>query len=245
MFKKIQNWLQPKEKTPVPQADVLPGPDYEAPQYRSLCARCAMGDRVAMLELGRWHRQWLSPEGEKIIAAYEAGEENSYPALWQLLGRGYGRDRDYGRYYVTWVQRAALYGNAEAQAILDKCPKYWGFGLLPKGHFRGEGWSSELCSSYDLNRLGFLDVDPGLDEFNVYPLRPEGFFPCYYLADYIPADESGFGREDEYSNLYYDEFFNLLGKDSKKIPEALERQRKRREKYWSDPKNDAPNRRYR
>ena len=245
MMEKILKRMQGGEQSRAEERPVPVKPDYEAPAYRDLCARCAMGDRVAMLKLGRWHRQWLSPEGEKAIAAYEAGEEKGYQEVWQLLRRSYGRDRDYGCYYVTWLQRAAIYGNAEAQAILDKCPAYWGYGLLPKGHFRGEGWSSELCSSYDLNRLGFLDVDPELDEFGVYPLRPEGFFVCYYLSDYIPADDSGFGREDEYSNLYYDEFFNLLGKDAKQIPEALERRRKHREKYWANPKNDAPNRRYR
>lgn len=213
--------------------------------FQKLADQCAMGDMVSMLEMGRWHFEKLDAAQKRLFRQYEAGDEGVYGALYQMTLGHYYQVVNAARYYVTWVYRAALYGNGEARALVEKCPLYSRASLLKKDCYRVGGIRSELMYASELNRLGFTQVSPRLEEFHLYPLRREGYFPCCYLADYIPADESGFGREDDYENIYYDEFFNCLGKNHGLLPARIAAARLKREAYWANPAHDAKNRKYR
>lgn len=237
---------------PAPDPDPVSRPDpeekYRDPVFQDLTDRCAMGDIVAMLELARWHRQFADPEGAQLLAAYEQD-----PEKWKKLEdwfqkQRYGRKDFHIRCYITWVCRAAIYGNDEAEALAECCPQFRDWSLLPQSLY-GLGPASRYRSnqhfySYDLHRLGLTGIKENLDEFSIYPLK-EGIYAAYFLADYIPADSDGFGREDYYEDLFYDEFFNCLPDD--KIAQArlsAECMAQKRRDYWEDPAHDREHRMY-
>lgn len=229
---------------PEPKVEACPRPDYQSPDFLSLAKQCAMGDMVAMLELARWHRRHIRPSSEALFAAYEAGDDSVYGELYSRLQRNY-TDGHPCNAYITWVTRAALYGNEEAVAILDRCKLYTTFGCIKPKTFTPGVFCCELYYSSDLHRLGLMDIDSGLDEFHLYSLRTTGIYRACYLSDYIPADSDGFGREDEYSDLFYDEFFNYLSGDYKKAQDVLPAMKAKRDAYWRIPAHDAEHRKYR
>lgn len=238
--------VEPKTVTPAKKPSRPDSHDkYQEPAYLALAEQCAMGDIVAMLELARWHRSKLPPEGEQALAVYETDPEALGPLLQYLQDNRYNEQCLLCRYYITWVYRAALYGNAEAQALVDRCPRYAHLGLLNKQFYERPSYSSQHFYSSELNQLGLLGIRPDLDEFNLYVLNKDGFYTAYFLADYIPADSDGFGREDSYEDIFYDEFFNCLEADT--VDQArldVEQQRKKREAYWADPVHDREHRMY-
>lgn len=238
------------EPAPAPDPATRPDPNekYRDPAFQNLSARCAMGDIVAMLDLARWHRQFAHPEGGKYLAAYEQDPEN-HKNLQQWLDRNrYGLDGFHLRCYITWVFRAALYGNPQAEALMERCPKFRDWGLLPQTLY-GLGptpryRSSQRLDSYKLHRLGLTGIDEDLEELSLYPME-DGIFSGYFLEDYIPADSDGFGREDFYEDLFYDEFFNRLqGTSLSRARPSAERLIQERRAYWEDPAHDQEHRMY-
>lgn len=249
-YKALKQLFSPAAPTPpAPEPERRIQPDYRDPVYLKLADRCAMGDIAAMPELARWHRQFAHPEGEALLAAYEQD-----PEAWQGLEQWfyqhrYGGDAFHLRCCITWICRAALYGNPEAEAQVRRCSRFPSWSLLPESIYGSAPAvrfpSSRHFYSYELHRLGLRDIDEHLEEFSLYPLTKDGIFPAYYLYDYIPADSDGFGREDDYRDLYYDEFFNRLpGRKYSQALEALAAMKKKREDYWSDPAHDREHRMY-
>lgn len=223
---------------------------YRDPVYQKLVDQCAMGDIAAMLELARWHRQWAHPEGLQLLAACEQAPEAWHDLDQWFYQHRYGSDGFHIRCYITWVCRAALYGNPEAEALVERCSRFPSWSLLPEsiyglGSSAGRHISSRHFYSFELCRLGLKGIKENLDEFNIYPLTKDGIFPAYFLADYIPADSDGFGREDDYEDIFYDEFFNCLPDDKiSQAPFSVEDMAKKRKAYWDDPAHDREHRMY-
>ena len=252
----FRRFFSKADSAPRPVATKSDGPPifdvrdrYREPVYLDLTERCAMGDIVAMLELAQWHRQWAPPEGEKLLAAYEQDPQTCDDLEAWFHKNRYGSADFHIRCYITWVCRAALYGNSEAEALAERCPRFKSWGLLPERLY-GLGTparyrSSQHFYSFELHRLGLRDIDEKLEEFSLYPLTEDGIFPGYYLADYIPADSDGFGREDDYEDIYYDEFFNRLYASN--LPAARAKAEclaQKRRAYWEDPAHDRDHRMY-
>ena len=236
---------QPEPPKPAPEPkESCPRPDFHDPVYHAMARLCGLGDIAAMWEMARWHRSHLRASTEQLLAAYEAGSDTSS----QLRQRCQytSPDEFQLKAYLTWVCQAARYGHPEAQRIAGNSYFFKTSGSLHAKTLQVGGIRSELHSSLDLNRLGMTDVDSEMYEFGVYPLTPEGVFMAYYLADYIPADSDGFGREDEYKDLFYDEFFiRLPARNMAGAEQLAAKNRQRREEYWSDPAHDPENRKYR
>ena len=86
---------------------------------------------------------------------------------------------------------------------------------------------------------------PEFEEDDLKRYAVSGIFPGYYLADYIPADSDGFGREDDYEDIYYDEFFNRLYASNLPAARAqAECLAQKRRAYWEDPAHDREHRMY-
>lgn len=236
---------QQKTTPPKPAPPVRDDPpvNYQDPRYLELAGQCAMGDIVAMMDLARWHRSHLRPGTEQLLADYEADSE-ARNALFKQIQCFYN-DSFSCKAYMTWVFLAALYGNPEAEALIQQRPDFCSVGLLKPKTLRADRFGYELYYSSDLNRMGFLGVDSGLDEFNLACIRSEGIYCASYLSSYIPADSDGFGREDDYDDIFYDEFFNPLpGHKYSEAQAALPQLLAKREAYWNDPAHDREHRMY-
>ena len=235
---------EPPASAPEPK-EFCPRPDFHDPVYLALAGLCALGDIAAMWELARWHRSHLRASTEELLAAYEAGAD-TYGQLWQRCRYPSPPDCLSLQAYLTWIGQAARYGHPEAQKIVADRKLFKYAGLLSQKTVQVGGISSELHSSLELNRLGMTDVDDRMYEFGLYPLTQTGVYMAYYQSDYYPADSDGFGREEEYENLFYDEFFCLLSARNLSGAEQLAAEnRQRREEYWSDPAHGPDNRKYR
>lgn len=235
---------EPEPPAPaVPEQEHVPCPDYRDPVYLRLAKECAMGDIVSMMEMARWHRGYLRPGTEAMLAAYESGEDTS-GLLYERMRYG-SPDRFSLKAYNTWVCQAARYGHAGAQALSRDSYLFQNGGVLKAETHNVGKFGSEHYYASDLNQLGLLDIDSGYSEFGMYSLLPEGIFMAYYQSGYIPADSDGFGREDDYEDVFYDEFFNHIpGKTLEDARKNLPRLLKKREDYWKDPVHDRENRMY-
>lgn len=157
------------------------------------------------------------------------------------------------KYYAVWLVRSALYGNWKAQKVLERYDVYKEISLIPEWMMvppgsRGEeaaqtGHNALDVGDWELRRAGFTDVPDQEFECWLKPLEENGTYRFWYQSDYSPADESGFGREDEYETVYLDEFFNFVGLETEKqklkeLNGKLRALRARRDRYWSSPPHD-------
>lgn len=219
-------------------------PDYRDRQYLSLAAKCAMGDIAAMMDLSRWHLSHARPSTQTLLAEYDAGTDHSGELLTRT--RYTSPDHFSLQACIFWRSQAARYGHEGAKKLVDGSYLHRTCGTLKECTFRVDSFGCELYYASELNRLGLTDVDSGLQEFGLHALRTDGIFVAYYQSDYYPADEDGFGREEAYTDIFYDEFFNLLpGKTLEEARRSHERLLKKREAYWADPAHDGPRRKYR
>lgn len=227
-----------------PETDAAPRPDYRDPEYLRLAGQCAMGDIAAMWDMAQWFRRYLRPSTLALLDAYDSGDD-TFGEL-DSRTRYYSPDSFPLSACVTWLGQAARYGHAQAASIVDGRYFYRTCGLLKAATLRVGAFGHELYYSSDLHNLGLPDIDSSLEEFGLNPLLPEGIYIASYLSDYIPADSDGFGREDTYESIFYDEFFNhipgrTLDDARRNLPKLL----KKRAAYWADPKHDPEHRKYR
>lgn len=234
----------PAQTSPAaPDPDTAPNPNYRDPRYLELAKQCSMGDIAAMMELAQWHYSHLRPSTRQLLDEYDAGTDHA-GALSTRTNYG-SPDRFSLQACITWRCQAARYGHAEAQRLVQGKYLYRSCGVLKESTHKVGHYGCEHYYSSSLNCLGLLDIDSDFSEFGMYALRPDGIFVAYYLADYIPADSDGFGREDDYANVYYDEFFNRIpGRTLAQAQANLPRLLKKREAYWADPAHDRAHRMY-
>lgn len=222
-----------------------PRPDYYDPVYLALARLCSLGDIAAMWELAHWHRRNLQASTEQLLAAFEAGEDN-YSQLRVRL-TPYRSDDAYPlQYYISWIWQAARYGHEEAEKLVWDRYFLDDYGFLKRKTSQVGAFSSSPYSSYGLNHMGLLDVYNKYPEFGLHSLTQKGVYRAYYLSSYIPADSDGFGREDDYDDVFFDEFFNqLCTHNMAGAIQLAAKNRQRREEYWADPDHDPQNRKYR
>lgn len=158
------------------------------------------------------------------------------------------------RNYAVWLVRSALYGHPKSEEILAQYSLYREISLIPAWMMNPDEAEQKLknrhqcifekIEGWELRQAGFTDVPEEKFEGSLQFLNKEGFYVFSYLSDCIPSDEDGFGREDYYESVYFDEFFNLLPEGIEDMP--LETRRKeldktdiKREQYWSSPLHDS------
>lgn len=214
-------------------------------KFEQLAELCAQGDIEAMMELAAWFRDRFSPEIEQLMEAYERNPEKGEEPYRQKLEHNFEAQA-----YMMWVVRAGIYGHEKAQKLLEKYPYFNRGGFIRRYFF--EPWPKQNYS-YDKNfyypegfyRLGIIDMPLGLPEGAISKLMRGGYYEYTYVSWYCPADETGFGMEEEYETIYFDQFFRLIPiKDKKELPEKLEQAQQKREKYWAAHPELISERRY-
>lgn len=224
--------------------DAAPRPDYRDPEYLRLAGQCALGDIAAMWDMAQWFRRCLRPSTLALLDAYDSGD-NTFGEL-DSRTRYYSPDSFPLRACVTWLGQAARYGHKEARQLTEGRYFYRTCGILKEAAHKVGGLSYDHYYSSDLHNLGLLDIDSGLEEFGLHSLLPEGIYIASCLSDYIPADSDGFGREDTYESIFYDEFFNHIpGRTLEDARRNLPKLLNKRAAYWADPKNNPEHRKYR
>ena len=226
-------------------------PEKKDYKFMGIAWKCEMGDMEAMIELAEWFRSRFSPKLEELVAAYEESSDDNRREVLQGFLQDYVRnspdDSFYGKAYMMWIVRAALYGNARAEKIMEKCPYYETGAYVPCRMFSPMGrYFQSYWASNSLRELGLLQFPEGKTDCGLVSLNKKGYFDFYYVSWYSPPDEDGFGREEEYEDIYYDEFFNRIRTENvEEIEEELVKLENRRERYWAVPENDAAARKYR
>jgi len=229
----------------------VPPVDAEKAMFEKLAEQYRMGDIEAMYEMALWHRRKCVDEELAVLLDYEKrpDDESAQKTIRALWCHNIHN-------YAVWLVRSALYGHQRAEEILAQYSLYREVALIsarlmdpyerernPKrwdDFWRGVG-------GWQLHKAGFTDIPDDDSYCSLWFLNKDGFYVFSYLADYIPADEYGFGQEDYYEDLYLDEFFNLLPNLRQKggelpapevIKEELDKMDAKREKYWRLPEHD-------
>lgn len=227
--------------------------DKEA-RFARLAEQCRMGDMEAMFEMALWHREYCKQEERQVLSAYEEQPEDAetQKAVVEAVRCRIGYSI---KYYSLWLVRSALYGNWKGQKALERYGIYRELSLIPEWMMapldsltdeerqKRKRHGALDVAGWELRRAGFTDVPDQEFECWLDPLDGNGVYQFLYLSDYIPADESGFGREDEYEAVYLDEFFNFIGLETEnQKPEALTKKlhalEAKRERYWNSPLHD-------
>lgn len=229
----------------------LSGSIYENPKILELANRCKMGDIEAMLDMAQFFKSCCSEYTRERIDAYETEptEENAWKILYQNRSSA-SADKTSAKAYMMWIIRAAVYGNAEAEKLLERCAYY-------KSYEDGEFLSYKMLTNEEeykiwasdfLWQAGIVDmVYEHEGDCGMIFCKKKGYFLFRYAADLLcEADETGFGEEREYENACYNEFFCRIPKRGEtSISQKLVLLENERDEYWEVPEHNAKKRKYR
>lgn len=202
-----------------------------------LAELCKMGDVAAMYEMALLWLSIFSDEERTFIENYES---NTSPETLDALRKCMDHCTEF-EYYTMWIIRAAVYGNPKAKAILDKCSYYKNKAYIPYRYYVGQStpypfWSSEL-----FYKAGFCDIIRGMEDCGLIFYKSYGYQKFYYVSDYEPSDEDGFGSETKYSSVFYDEFFREIpvhcDAPHEEVLFGLKKVEAEREAFWTNQEN--------
>ena len=217
--------------------------------FYKIAKRCEMGDVKAMFLMFEKLRENL-PDNYKAEEAFQIKNEDLKQQI-KWLNR-YINEHDFKTYCrivgaFMWLNRAAIYGSEEARQLIKSYPLYEEASYLSielQTHSRHSLWKQ--CPGVALRLMGLLNFTENA-VYYVQGLNENNIYSCYFVVDYDPADDDGFGRENYFNYYYFDEFFCLLYKIKRctshelynkhdKIKEICEQRKKKiqqkREKYW-------------
>lgn len=198
------NYLEKQKKENMQQAkkDI-----YEDPMAVQLAEACKCGDASAMRKMAELVYRNCEAQMKKHLEQYEAAPTPEHE-------ESVRKNRTYmGEAYMMWLVRAALYGDAEAGKKLDKCPIYKELAFIPYSMMSGMISTRSHISFWDSDTLydmGFIDVPRGYTDCRLLYDADKKIFNLFYVSDYEPPDEDGFGAEYDYGDIYFDEFFRIL-----------------------------------
>ncbi len=182
---------------------------YQDPMAVQLAEACKCGDASAMYKMAELVYRYCEAQMKKFLERYEANPTPKHAESVQknrtLMGEA----------YMMWLVRAALYGDAEAGEKLDKCPIYKELAFIPYDMMSGEKDPRiSFWNSGTLHDIGFIDVPEGCTDCRLLYDADKKIFDLFYVSDYEPPDEDGFGAEYDYDDIYFDEFFRRLPKEA-------------------------------
>lgn len=220
---------------------------YEKPKVTELANRCKMGDITAMMDMAYFFRNRCTEPLQALLDAYEMQpiEENENRIRQHL--REHFHEEETAQGYMMWLVRAALYGNEQAGQMVERWPYYKSDAYISYDMFTSKKHPfKKIWTSNFLWKIGLIDIPGGYEDCGLTVYGDKGYFDFWYVDNYFPPDEDGFGAEWDYSSIYYDEFFCRLPVNSEEgIPDALKTLEKVREEYWNDPARNAKERKYR
>lgn len=231
---KIKKIIKPRE--------TYKGSIYENPKIRKLADCCKMGDIEAMWELALFFRERCEKSMQELLDAYEADPvQQNEEAIENYLKAHSG---SWAADYMMWLVRAAVYGNENANLLIEKCSYYQRKASIPYTFYTSE--DSQTNGIWVSRDIGLIDMVQGLDNGGYLTFyREKGYYDVEYLYDYDPPDETGFGAEWNYENAYYDEFFCQIPTSNKEmISQKLLILEQERKAYWDETKHKASERKY-
>ena len=213
-----------------------------------LAGQCAMGDTESMMELAEWFRSGFEPGLEAVISAYEENpDEINCEKLKKYINNLSNGSLSIDA-YTFWIGRAALYGNEKAGEMIKRYAYYdtRSYSFMPRKLFSpGNRGFTDYWFSDTLFQFGLVEIPRGETDCRLCTIKENGCFNFYYVSWYCPADEDGFGREMEYTDIYYDEFFKRIpARDEEEIQSGLLKIKEERERYWQVSENNAQMRKY-
>lgn len=201
--------------------------------FLRLAEAVRMGDAAAMWDFAGYFRRHFNGTGRECIERYEdsPGEETQ-KALRDYVDC-HPDDAFPLKGYMLWIHRSAQCGYGAAIGLLERCPYYREGAYLPEELFAPDrGSYMHFWSGDSLRKLGFMEVPPGLTDCCLRWWSTLGLMFLEYMEDYIPSDESGFGREDDIGSMIFDAYFNRLsGNNLEEVQRCRDNFKKKREEY--------------
>lgn len=178
-----------------------------------LAVRCKKGNVSAMRAMAENFRSRCTPPLAALLDCYEADPVPENEEKIRDYLKNYFQEESAAKAYMMWLVRATLYGDKEVAGQLERWPFYKKFAYIPYDMMIGNGnFHIKFWSSNKLREIGFIDVPRNRKECSLsYDINGKYFSLCY-VSSYEPPDETGFGAEWEYSDIYFDEFFRRLPK---------------------------------
>ena len=210
--------------------------DIQDRRFLHFARQAQMGDAAAMWEFAGYFREHFNGSGRAALEQYEEEPAEETQKVLADYVRCHPDDAFPVKAYMMWIHRSAQCGYGAAIGLLERCPYYREGAYLPERLFAPNRDSYEhFWSSDSLRELGFLDVPKGLTDCC---LRWRSVFQLMFLEyteDYIPADEDGFGREDDVGSVLFDAFFNPIdGDNTEEILRCRDEFAQKREDYRRD-----------
>ena len=212
--------------------------------FNSLAELCKMGDIQAMLDIAHLFFDKCTDEQKQLLSNYEKEQSALNIKLLSAYMSRPANGLTSMKTYMTWIIRAAIYGNKIALMLTEKCPIYKDCaGLDYYLYFKPKNNIKRLWTSDLLREAGFIDILKHKEDCGLVYHYQHGYFRFFYMSDYEPPDEEGFGSEIEYDSVYYDEFFKILpvnvNASEGEVLDALNRLTNERETYWKNKSNSA------
>lgn len=221
-------------KTVSPAPNSFKSENY-AKKRNALAKLCKMGDASAMYGMACLILENLPFEPRDLILAYESDPcKETQSALWTYMDCH--RASSEPNYYMMWMIRAALYGNEKAATVIESCYIYKILAFIPYKLYVSTPTAEPFWSSEMFYDAGFCDIIRKKEDCGLVIHKKLGYIEFYYVSDYEPPDEDGFGSETTYESVYYDEFFKRLpicsNATADDIHQALKKAEAEREAYW-------------
>lgn len=145
---------------------------------------------------------------KELLDAYEATPvQQNEDAIENYLDV-HSRERSTVTAYMMWLVRAAVYGNGNANLLVENCLYYQRKATIPYTFYTGQASQSiSIWESDSLWSIGVIDMVRGKTDCRITFCREKGYYDFTYVDSYESADETGFGSEWEYESVYYNEFF--------------------------------------
>lgn len=220
---------------------------YKKPEVIRLARLCKMGDMVAMMDMAEFFRSRCTEPLLYLLEQYEGEPTGQKESLIEDYLTHHSHEEKTVMGYMMWLSRAALYGNPEAENLLEplayyKRKPYISYDMMTGKSIRPKNvWASNF-----LWKAGIMDMVPDYEDCSIFFHREKGYFIFSYVNFYIPPDEYGFGAEWSEARIYFDEFFcRLTARSANEIPDELRRLEQVREEYWQESGQDALDRKYR
>lgn len=184
---------------------------YEDNAVVLLAERCKKGDVSAMRQMAYFFHKRCTSTLIELLDGYESDPNIDTETAIRNYLKGNHDESKNAKCYMTWIIRAALYGDAEISTKLEEWTFYKQFAYITYDMMMGKKNAyASFWDSSNLREIGFIDVPAGYEECTLKYNAVERYFDLCYVSFYNPPDEYGFGAEWEYSNFYFSEFFCRL-----------------------------------
>lgn len=110
---------------------------------------------------------------------------------------------------AMWLIRAGIYGNSQAQKILERRPEYYEESYFPTDPAQKKLLYTGRYTGKELRNLGFLNFKENT-KYRLEEMENKGYVIACSYAGCEEREEDGYGMEECYNFQAFDEFFHEL-----------------------------------